>query len=235
MATARSRTRTGPAAAHGNLPAGTDTSDGYHHGNLREALLSAAQDLLLERGVEAFTLRECARRAGVSHAAPAHHFGDARGLLTAFATRGFEGMAERMERYQQAAGPDAQDRLRAVGQAYIDFALEHHAHFQLMFASARLDGDDTALQHASGRCFGALQQTLQAVMQARGLAPETLPQRLLLAWSAVHGYAALLIEGQCLLPFGLTHADPAGASAEAARMLSLLEVALASTLPGPAR
>jgi AcrR family transcriptional regulator len=234
MATARS---SAPAAPPDTRSTVADRADGYHHGSLRDALLAAAHSLLLERGVEAFTLRECARRAGVSHAAPAHHFGDARGLLTAFATLGFERMADRMERYLQAAGPEPEDRLRAVGQAYIDFALAHRAHFQLMFASGRLDRDDAALQGASGRSFEALQQSLLAVMHARGLPLDTLPRRLLLAWSAVHGYASLLIEGQCLLPFGLTPTDPAQASTEAAGLLRLLEVSLAgspATAPGAA-
>jgi len=217
-------------------------ADSYHHGSLREALLAAAQSLLLERGVESFTLRECARRAGVSHAAPAHHFGDARGLLTAFATVGFERMADLMQRHVDSAGPGPEARLCAVGQAYIDFALAHRAHFQLMFASGRLDSANPALQGASVRSFDALQQALLAVMQARGLPLDTLPQRLLLAWSAVHGYATLLSEGQCLLPFGLGPDVPGQASAEAARLLALLQVALAAPLeavasspPSPAR
>ena len=66
----------------------------YHHGDLRRALLDATEALLLESGLETFSLRECARRAGVSHGAPAHHFGDVRGLLTAFATVGFERLVQ---------------------------------------------------------------------------------------------------------------------------------------------
>ncbi|MFY9511162.1 MAG: TetR family transcriptional regulator, partial [Rubrivivax sp.] len=87
--------------------------------------------ILREQGLEAFTLREAARRAGVSHAAPAHHFGDARGLLSACAAAGFERLADQMLQYAAAAAPDAQARLSASGQAYIDFALQQRALFQL--------------------------------------------------------------------------------------------------------
>jgi AcrR family transcriptional regulator len=232
MVTPRSPVARGHRTGH-EAPAAK--ADAYHHGRLRDALLAAAQSLLLERGVESFTLRECARRAGVSHAAPAHHFGDARGLLTAFATVGFERMADLMQRYVKGAGPEPEARLCAVGQAYVDFALAHRAHFQLMFASGRLDSANPALQGASLRSFEALQQSLLAVMQARGLPMDTLPQRLLLAWSAVHGYATLLSEGQCLLPFGLGPADPALASAEAGRLLALLQVALAAPVEAASR
>jgi AcrR family transcriptional regulator len=200
--------------------------DRYHHGALRQALLDAAESVLLERGVDAFTLRECARRAGVSHAAPAHHFGDARGLLTAFATVGFDRMAELMETYRRAAPAAATLRLSAVGQAYIDFALAHRAHFQLMFGSDRLHGEDPALSLAGQRTGDILRQAMGEVMIERALPPETLPERLLLAWSAVHGFATLVIEGQCGALFGLSVDQPRKASAVGAALLTLLEAAL---------
>ncbi|MGE0311985.1 MAG: WHG domain-containing protein [Lautropia sp.] len=208
-------------------------SAGYHHGDLREALLAAAESLLLERGMAAFTLRECARRAGVSHAAPAHHFGDARGLLTAFAARGFERMAGLMQQYVDAAPPDPSSRLVAVGQAYIDFALAHRAHFQLMFGRDRLDPDDGALQQAGNRTADLLRQAMDAVMLAQKLPPASLPSRLLLAWSAVHGYATLVIEGQCSELFGLSVDRPHESRAGAAAMLALLAPALAREAPRP--
>jgi AcrR family transcriptional regulator len=81
-------------------------ADTYHHGALREALVEAAEALIREQGLEAFTLRECARRAGVSHAAPAHHFGDARGLLTACAAAGMERLADTIDGYVSLAPAD---------------------------------------------------------------------------------------------------------------------------------
>ncbi len=199
----------------------------YHHGALREALLVAAESLLLERGVAAFTLRECARRAGVSHAAPAHHFGDAKGLLTAFATLGFERMAELMQTYRDEAQPLPVARLNAVGQAYIDFALAHRAHFQLMFGSDRLACDDPTLVQAGQRTGEMLRQAMAEVMLERQLAPETMPLRLLLAWSAVHGFATLIIERQVGNVFGLSVDTPSQASAAGAAMLELMAPALA--------
>jgi AcrR family transcriptional regulator len=216
MAQARSRTSAVPA--------------GYHHGALREALLEAAGALLLERGVEAFTLRECARRAGVSHAAPAHHFRDARGLLTALAAVGFERMADLMQRYRDASPPDPMPRLAAVGQAYIDFALRHPAHFKLMFGSDRLDPADTDLQRAGQRTGDVLREAMAELVAARRLPAAQTPQRLLLAWSAVHGYATLVIEGQCLPAFGLGPTQPRRAGEAGAAMLQLLAPALSGAV-----
>lgn len=213
------------AAARTTPPAATA---GYHHGALKEALLAATEALLLEQGVDAFTLRACARRAGVSHAAPAHHFGDARGLLTAFATLGFERMAALMQRYRDAAPPDAVARLLAVGQAYIDFALANRAHFQLMFGSDRLDPDNAQLAAAGQATAEMLSQAMAAVIADRKLPPASLPQRMLLAWAAVHGYATLITEGQCDKMFGLSPGQPQAAQAAGAAMLALLGPSLAA-------
>jgi AcrR family transcriptional regulator len=220
--TSRAKPATRPAAA------AQRATPAYHHGALREALLAAAEALLLEQGVDAFTLRACARRAGVSHAAPAHHFGDARGLLTALATVGFERMAALMQRYRDAAPPDPVARLQAVGQAYIDFALANRAHFQLMFASDRLDPGHAPLAAAGHATAEMLGQAMAAVMAERRLPAASLPQRLLLAWSAVHGYATLVTEGRCRRAFGLSLEDPLAAQAAGAAILGLLGPALAA-------
>lgn len=219
-----SRTRSPPAAHAAPVP---PAAPSYHHGALREALLAAAESLLLEQGVDAFSLRACARRAGVSHAAPAHHFGDARGLLTAFATVGFERMAALMQRYRDSAPADPVQRLLAVGQAYIDFALVNRAHFQLMFGSDRLDAGDAALAAAAQATADMLGQAMAAVMAAGQLPPASLQPRLLLAWSAVHGFATLVTEGQCNQLFGLAPDKPQAAQAAATAMLALLGPALA--------
>lgn len=203
----------------------------YHHGALREALLLAAESILLESGDQGFTLRACARRAGVSHAAPAHHFGNARGLLTAFAAVGFEHMAGLMQERRGAARGTALDRLVAVGQAYIDFALHHRAHFQLMFSQDRLDDNDEALRVASVGAANELTNALLAVTVEHGLPQDDLPVRMMLAWSAVHGFATLLIEGQCAQAFGLHVGDAKAASLAASQVLTLLAPALALARP----
>jgi AcrR family transcriptional regulator len=197
----------------------------YHHGALREALLRATEAVLLEHGVEAFSLRECARRAGVSHGAPAHHFGDARGLLTAFAAAGFERMALRMQQYAREAGNRPEQRLAAVGRAYIDFALDHPAHFRLMFRSDRLDTEDPALKQAGAAAAQALAWSLAAALEHRGIDTDALQERCLLAWSAVHGLAMLVLDAD-LSAFGVAGHKASSARQAAAQLLNRLQVSL---------
>src|SRR5688572_4310334 len=104
--------------------------DSYHHGDLRRALVEATEALLAEKGPEAFSLREVARRAGVSPAAPAHHFGDAGGLLAAVATAGFDGLAAALTAGEAKGGADPRRRLREQGVAYVEFALGHPGRFR---------------------------------------------------------------------------------------------------------
>jgi AcrR family transcriptional regulator len=163
----------------------------YHHGALREALLQAAESVLLERGIEGFTLRECARRAGVSHAAPAHHFGDSRGLLTALAASAFSALASLMQLHRSQAESDAAAQLLAVGQAYVAFALKHRVQFLLMFRSDRLEWNSPQLTSEAAAAFGHLVATLRGVLPADDPAFEA---KLAMTWSVVHGFAALVID-----------------------------------------
>src|SRR5215467_6476697 len=111
----------------------------YHHGDLRRQLIVAAEQIIRERGVDGFTLREAARRVGVSPAAPAHHFKDARGLLTEVAALGFRDFGDALEAADKKGGADPAERLRLQAAAYVRFALQHPARFQLMFRSDQLD------------------------------------------------------------------------------------------------
>ncbi len=145
--------------------------------------------MLTEQGVEAFTLRECARRAGVSHGAPAHHFGDVGGLLADVAADGFEALAERMDGY---AGDfaDPLDRLIAIGRAYIDHALAAPGQFRVMFHCERVREDWPRRVAAADACFQRLLTAIQHCFpQADGQA------QLLGAWSVVHGFAELALAG----------------------------------------
>ena len=166
----------------------------YHHGDLAEALLQATADLLAEAGPERFRRRACARRAGVSHAAPAHHFGDTRGLLTAFAARGFEALAQRLRKAAGVAA-DPVARLQAQGEAYVAFALEHPARYQLMFRSSQTDMEMPLLSDAAQAAWAEL---ANAVAAARGTEPprNSSDPHAALAWASVHGLALLLIDGR---------------------------------------
>ena len=112
----------------------------YHHGDLRVALIQAADDLIAEGGIETFSLRAAAQRAGVSPSAPAHHFGSTKGLLTEVALLAYE----RVDRYLEKAGhsDDAAQDLRALGLAFVTFAVDHPGHFRLMFRNDLVNRDD---------------------------------------------------------------------------------------------
>ncbi|WP_329487801.1 TetR/AcrR family transcriptional regulator [Kitasatospora sp. NBC_01246] len=155
----------------------------YHHGDLRNALLAAAAAAIEQSGPAALSLRELARRAGVSHAAPAHHFGDKAGLLTALAAQGYELLADAV----RAAGPD----LAGAGIAYVRFAVGHRAHFTVMFEPGLYHPDDPHLSAARARADEALAAALAAS------APQHARERelKLAAWSIVHGFAQLWNSG----------------------------------------
>lgn len=182
----------------------------YHHGNLRSAVMSAALEALAESGPTALSLRDLARRAGVSHAAPAHHFGDRTGLLTAVAVDGFTMLADELRKTREATGS-----LVELGVAYVRFATAHRAHFEVMFRPELLDGEDAALLEAGER---ASRELLDGVASQRGgglVSAE--PFAGVAAWSIVHGFATLWLAGN--LDAGLADGDPEVAAREVARLL----------------
>ena len=170
----------------------------YHHGDLRAALIAAAQAVLAERGLTGFTLRECARRAGVSHGAPAHHFGDAAGLLRATSEAGFDQLDAHMRAFQQRAGDDPIEHHRATGLAYIDFAVAYPVLFQLMNRADPRPQASTDTPAPAGRsAFLRLADSLRAARPELAKLPEeALRAQLLLRWAVVHGLANLITEGQ---------------------------------------
>ncbi|HEY1175022.1 MAG TPA: TetR/AcrR family transcriptional regulator [Phytomonospora sp.] len=161
----------------------TINARGYHHGDLRRTILTAAVEAIAESGPAGWSLRELARRAGVSHAAPAHHFGDKAGLLTAVATEGFGLLADALA----AAGDDFLE----AGVSYVRFATTHRAHFEVMFQSALLHADDPDLNAAEGRASKALEDGLRNAVPAERASGDMR----LAAWSIAHGFAALWISG----------------------------------------
>jgi AcrR family transcriptional regulator len=161
----------------------------YHHGDLRSALLAAAEAELAERGIEAFSLRSVAKRAGVSHAAPAHHFGDTNGLLTALAAEGYRQLLAAQSRREGRADPDARAQLLASGLGYIDFAMARPALFRLVFGSARPDHNQADLQAAGAAAYTHLTTQVFAA-GGRTVADETG------VWATAHGLADLLSAGR---------------------------------------
>jgi AcrR family transcriptional regulator len=131
------------------------TDKPYHHGDLRAALLAAAEVELAEKGVEGFSLRSVAKRAGVSHAAPAHHFGDTNGLLTALATEGFTRFQDTLDACEDGAS-DARDRAVRAGFGYLEFALARPTLFRLIFSSVRPDFASPDLIAAANRAYDHL-------------------------------------------------------------------------------
>lgn len=172
----------------------------YHHGDLRRALLAAVDEIVKDLGVEGLSLRECARRAGVSHGAPAHHFQDKRGMLTEYATDGFEKLLGSIAfEFDKVGIDDTLGRLRAVGKGYVNFALSHPAQFKVMFRSELLENDNQRLLDRGKQVFEALTKSLAAHWAATNQVwrKENLAQ-ISLAWSAVHGFAVLAVEADLL-------------------------------------
>lgn len=177
-------------------PAVAAPRDAYHHGALREALIEAAEAVLAERGPEGFSLREVARRSGVSPAAPAHHFGDAAGLLAAVATHAFDGLAAALEAGDRRGGGGAVACLREQGVGYVGFALRYPGRFGLMF---RCGLQKTAALERSGQAaFMVLENGVRRLYGAGAAAALTPAQShaLLSIWSVVHGFAHLALAGQ---------------------------------------
>jgi AcrR family transcriptional regulator len=173
-----------------NGPARSDsTGAGYHHGDLPNALRASAVDVILSAGLHGFSLREVARRAGVSHAAPGYHFGDARGLLTAVAIEGFTTLHDELVR-SGAGIDDPIARLKAMGRGYVRVATEHPAHCEVMFRDDVIGADDPDLAAAGLAAYGVLEGTVAAIADRYN---PTLPVQdtARLCWSAMQGLVQL--------------------------------------------
>src|SRR6476619_6959288 len=154
------------------------SGDSYHHGDLKAAILGQAAVLVAERGADGISLRELARAAGVSHAAPAHHFTDRRGLFTALATEGFGLLA--------AALADARPRFVDAARAYVRFALDHPGHYAVMGDKSLYDATLIAAEAAAGEELSRGVATLADPKAKAG--PDGAA---LAAWSLVHGFSLL--------------------------------------------
>jgi AcrR family transcriptional regulator len=169
----------------------------YHHGNLRSALLEAARALALEQPIDSIMLREVARRAGVSHAAPYHHFADKRALLKALALEAFKELLHLSQAQNQ---PDPKARLHHIGLVYVQFALAHPTEFGFMFRKSLCEpkGVYDELTEVANRCFEVLLKTVAAINASKGIEVQDLQAQGLVCWSAIHGLASLLVEAPVL-------------------------------------
>lgn len=168
--------------------------DRYHHGNLRAALLDSGLEVLSESGVAGFSMREAARRAGVSQSAPKHHFGDARGLLAALAARAYRQLGDRLEA-AGLTGRDVPERVAALAAEYVAFARDNRALFDLMWHVTQFDFSDPNLTEQKERALRALYRGLRGpdAQLPDGADPALVPSYAV--WSLVHGYTCLALEG----------------------------------------
>lgn len=163
---------------------------GYHHGDLRQAMIVAADTLIRDKGLEGFSLRQAARLAGVSIGAPAHHFGSVKGLLTEVALLGYESLGNYLNAVDSDGCPNRV--LRRFAQAYVDFALAHMGRFRLMFRPDLVDREDPRYAAASEK---ALAGFAAAIARREGAGPNRMAD-LFLVWSSIHGIASLAVDGK---------------------------------------
>jgi AcrR family transcriptional regulator len=165
----------------------------YHHGNLEESLLNAVDELATKFGLEAVTLRGCAKLVGVSPSSAFRHYADKRALLTSFATRALHQLSDAMTSAETQALHDGSDAFHAVGMAYIEFALDKPAFFRAMWREETIYPKDAnylaAANELSAHLKGGFRDTIEDDDPARFSPHE------LLAWSSVHGLANLFVDG----------------------------------------
>lgn len=165
----------------------------YHHGNLRQSLIDAGLELIAEKGVRAFTLREIGSRIGVSRMAAYRHFADKSALLRAISDAGFVAFADALEAACRTAKADFASQLSSMALAYVRFAVEHRAQFEVMFAWG--DVDAKAMPSEAGRrAFGLLVQTIQDGQQAGAVREGDTITLARVAWVQVHGISLLNLE-----------------------------------------
>ena len=171
----------------------TEQRDSYHHGDLKRALTEAALGLVTEKGPKGFTLREVARRAGVSAAAPYRHFSDKAQLLAAVATEGFIQLHETLSAVATTEKADLTRQVLDMGRAYVRWAVTHADYYQVMFGSELDKSDKPELLTAGARAFDDLLDAIVGCQQAN-LLPVGDPREIAgPTWSLLHGIALLTI------------------------------------------
>jgi len=194
--------RSGPRGAVFVIVAKNLAKRAYHHGDLRRALLDAALQVIETSSPKALTMREIAQRAGVTQAAPYHHFADKNAILAAVAEEGFSALGRALEEARANAGPAPVDRLRALGVAYIRFGTTHRSHYRVMFGE-RLEGTwPESLKTTANAAFAPVVEELLSIQATGSLVPGNLLRLAVINWAMVHGVVMLWIDGACSGPVG---------------------------------
>lgn len=181
-------------------------SPGYHHGDLPDALRGAAVEVILDKGLGAFSLREVARRAGVSHAAPGYHFGDVRGLLTSVAIEGFDTLYNETAE-AASAFDDPVERLKAIGRAYVRVGVRYPAHCEVIFRDDVINADDERVQVAGLRAYSLLESTVADIAEQYNASMDV-TDGARLCWAMVQGLVQLQSKfGQLDATLGMSPVD----------------------------
>jgi AcrR family transcriptional regulator len=165
----------------------------YHHGNLKAALIETGLQLIEEKGVQALTLREIGARLGVSRSAAYRHFTDKANLLGEISEAGFTQFADALASARDSAHPDFASRMSAMGVAYVRFAAEHRAHFEVMFSPPGAI-DEPRPSSAGQRAFGILENTIREGQQSGDVRAGDSAEMARMVWSLVHGISMLRLE-----------------------------------------
>lgn len=169
----------------------------YHHGDLKNALIEAGAEILLQEGVKGLSLRKVAGRAGVSHAAPYAHFADKQALIAAISTEGYRRLHERIQAAVDGCRDDPLRQLFEAAWAYVQFAMDSPAHFKVtMSGVVESEKDHPGFVEMSGKSFGLVVGIVETCQAAGVLKAGPADLVAVSVWSLVHGFASLLIEGQ---------------------------------------
>lgn len=175
----------------------TDSAGPYHHGDLRAALLAEAAVMIAEGGSAGVTMRAIGQRLGVSRAAPYRHFADKTALLVAVAANGFRRLGGRLQAIDAGGKRSSVERLRRLGEEYVRFALENPAHYRLMYGREALTREELPeLREAAEALFEQFVDVIRAHQRSGLIKRQNARAQAYVAWSAVHGLASLVIEGQ---------------------------------------
>lgn len=171
------------------------TKQPYHHGDLPVALITAAVSLISQQGISKLSLREVARIAGVSHGAPAHHFGDKKGLFTAIAAEGYRRRTQRMkEALLDTEGSDI-NKLVIIGRAYVLFAVDEPAFFEVMYQRELVNDEDPELTNAIDASGNLLLELVSTGKKRASISTALSNKDFIKSWALVHGIATLWLSG----------------------------------------